>query len=85
MPDAFVSCACGETYTRDQWKRLPFVGEQLIPATESEPAMLLQYKNCRCSSTISVDLNEDSPPELSSSASMWRPKIQTVWPKGRGR
>lgn len=37
-------CACGATYTRSTWRKLPFVGiwEHL------------ELRNCTCSSTLAV-------------------------------
>jgi|GEM_PF-3957197 len=60
-----VRCACGRSYSLQEWSALELVGHQPVPAEHDEPAMLLELRNCRCGSTISVDLGpaaaDDAP------------------------
>ncbi len=53
-----VRCACGRSHSSDEWDMLELVGLQPVTAEADEPAMLLELRNCRCGSTISVDLCE---------------------------
>lgn len=53
--EVFKRCGCGRAYTKDQWLQLPFIGEQQIEATETEPAEVWIARNCQCGSTLMSD------------------------------
>jgi hypothetical protein len=56
MPDPFKRCACGRSYTLDQWRRLPICGLG-IGLDDAHP---LSQRHCRCGSTIAVTLGPDA-------------------------
>jgi len=49
MPDPFPKrCACGASYTAEQWQQLRERGHQ------PDGDQVLEYRDCRCGSTIAV-------------------------------
>jgi len=45
---AIKQCACGESYTKAEWKELRFVGEQKLDDGK------LELRDCVCGSTIAI-------------------------------
>jgi hypothetical protein len=56
MPDPFKRCACGRSYTLDQWRQLPICGL----GRGLDDAHPLSQRHCRCGSTIAVTLGPDT-------------------------
>jgi hypothetical protein len=53
--DVVVShCACGRDYTKGEWGELEYVG--LIPAVPEVKEPAIELRNCRCGSTIGVEV-----------------------------
>lgn len=50
-------CACGASYTREQWAELPHVGEQ------DDGIDVWELRRCRCGSTLAV-YRDASPDRL---------------------
>lgn len=44
-------CACGITYSAEQWADLPLVGEQRF-----EDGVTMELRNCSCGSTMGIEL-----------------------------
>lgn len=49
VPD--IQCSCGATYTRAQWAKLPYVGEQ-----DDFDGGVVELRNCACGSTRAIQL-----------------------------
>jgi len=49
-------CSCGRTYTKAQWKKLPFVGYQKYEWGEVQ-----EMRNCVCGSTMVIVIIEGDP------------------------
>jgi hypothetical protein len=52
---------CGSVYDAVTWAALPLVGTQVIPADETEPELVLEYRNCLCPgrelvSTLAIEI-----------------------------
>ena len=45
----FKTCSCGRQYTRRQWEKLPYVGEQ-----DDFAGGVLELRNCPCETTLSI-------------------------------
>lgn len=56
-PAPIARCSCGATYTAQQWQSLELVGHQAAPASETEPALYIELRNCSCRSTIAVEMD----------------------------
>jgi hypothetical protein len=56
MPDPFKRCACGRSYTLDQWRRLPICGL----GQGLDDAHPISHRHCRCGSTIAVTVDPDA-------------------------
>ena len=50
------TCACGRTYTRAQWQRLP---DKSIGAWPW--GTVLEYRQCHCGSHVTIVLREGTP------------------------
>jgi hypothetical protein len=50
-----VRCACGRSWSRDQWTSLSLVGKLL---TEDDS---LELRQCVCLSTLAVDVDRERP------------------------
>jgi len=44
----FKTCACGCTYTREQWGQLPYVGPL------DDGVEVTELRNCTCGSTLGI-------------------------------
>jgi len=62
--DIYHRCACGQTYTHEQWHALPLHGEQRY-SFDDDDDMHLECRNCSCGSTMSVDLLENGEAQAS--------------------
>lgn len=49
------TCSCGKTYTIEEWNELPFIGEQVVEATEDDPEEIWIARQCPCESTLMLD------------------------------
>lgn len=59
MANTIHTCTCGASYTARQWRALRLVGHQAAPATEDEPALYLELRDCAsCGSTRAVDAHQ---------------------------
>ncbi len=57
MTDATIkTCGCGRSYTLEQWRKLPWVGEW------KDEVETLELRNCVCKSTIAIEINKDGKP-----------------------
>lgn len=52
--------ACSRVHDAAAWLALPCIGEQRVPATDDQPAEVLELRNCTCGSTISVRRDPES-------------------------
>ena len=51
------TCGCGRTWTREQWRDLPFVAR-----TPDHEGGLLEMRTCMCRSTLAVHVDELDDP-----------------------
>lgn len=57
MNEIVRTCACGASYTLEEWKKLVFAYRQVIPSDPEHPDMMFaEFRHCSCRSTISIDL-----------------------------
>lgn len=55
--ERFLKCSCGKQYRIRDWQKLRLVGTQIIPAIPAtSKAYQLEYRDCSCKSTITVEL-----------------------------
>ncbi len=52
------TCSCGQSFTREEWESLPYLGRQKLEATADEPACELEARNCSpgCGSTLYAEI-----------------------------
>lgn len=47
-------CACGRSFTEDEWLLLPFVGKSGTDDGDPDP-IVIELRNCPCGSTIAIE------------------------------
>lgn len=45
------TCTCGVVYTPEEWKSLPFVGMQHVPADDEGPEEWIELRTCSACGT----------------------------------
>jgi hypothetical protein len=59
-------CSCGKAYTAKAWEALPNLGTVAYPGY----GITLEYRNCSCGSTCTIEVIEGARPLYVSSAMM---------------
>lgn len=49
-------CSCGISYNKENWKKLPYVGIWRTSKDHLGPEEYLEFRNCICCSTITVQI-----------------------------
>ncbi len=52
----FKACSCGREHSRGDWNELALLGQQKVEADGDDPACIFEARNCRCGSTLMVEL-----------------------------
>jgi len=56
------NCACGLSYTAEQWAKLRLVGYGMcLPADETGPEIHHEHRDCKCGSTLTIYVGADHP------------------------
>lgn len=59
VSEVFKRCACGLGYTIEEFRELTFVGIDI-----ADPEAPLELRNCKCGSTIAIELTGDEAVQL---------------------
>lgn len=54
MSEIMKECACGRSFTEDEWLLLPFVGKSGTDDGDPDP-IVIELRNCPCGSTIAIE------------------------------
>lgn len=60
-----ICSCCNRHYAYSEWERLPLIGRQTFPRMQDEP-WGIELRDCYCSSTISISIEEDGSPSKKS-------------------